>query len=280
MYLLPLMPRRQDAKPFNVVEIFGHSAPNATPDRRSRRTSGEYPALKHAANRARNAVGTALLEKRIERPLDCSRCAAHAPGRIAAIHADYTKPLQIEWVCLSCARYAWQAREDSCAVAMAKGGDYVNGVWVGPVGSGPRTDYKMLQAYSRKRGARGGDAGTQQALVKVRAGKPTPVANAVVQNFIATDMERYLSGLPSLIGEVLAGKGAEVVVRPAKAPVIAKLEVPADVIDGIGNYGDIVTVEPNEQEYQLVPVPGGILGRPPDTEQIQTDIRNTPQGAA
>lgn len=215
MYLHPLMPRRQDAKPFNVVEIFGHSTPTATPGRRSRRSSGDYPALKHHANRARNAVGTALLEKRIERPLDCSRCGRHAPGRIAAIHADYTKPLDVEWVCMSCARYAWQAREDACAVAVAKGGDFVNGVWVGPVDSrDPAKDYKTLQAYSRKRGARGGDAATRLAVEKVMA-RPAE-ANAVVNSFIAADMERYLCGQPSIIGDVLAGKGAVVVVKDSK----------------------------------------------------------------
>lgn len=232
MYLLPLtagrpgaynnlLPRKQGAKPFNIVEIFGHSTPNATPGRSNHRRSGNYPALKHAANRARNAVGTALLKKQIERPLDCSRCGSHAPGRIAAIHADYTKPLEVAWVCMSCVRYIWQAREDACAVAIANGGDYVNGVWIAPAGvKDPRAKVKTLQAYSRKRGARGGDAATRLAAERAsRVYVPAADHNAddATQRFIREDLERYLSGMPSRIGEVLAGKGAAVVVRRSAA---------------------------------------------------------------
>lgn len=191
------MPRRDNAKPFNVVEIFNHSVPNAT-DRRNRRHSGSYPDLRLAANRARNAVAEALLKKRIDRPLDCSRCGRHAPGRIAANHADYTRRLEVTWLCLSCTRYAWQAREDACAVAIATGGNYVNGVWVAPAGvRDPAKEWKTLQPYSRKR-------------------RGTTREEPAIQRFIAADLERYLSGQPSRIGEVLAGKGAAVVVKDSK----------------------------------------------------------------
>lgn len=256
------MPRRQNAKPFDVAEIFRDISERPAPAaRRPRRHSGIYPAMKRAANRARNAVGTALLRKRIERPLDCTRCGRHAPGRIAANHADLTKPLEVSWICLSCVRYAWQDREDACAVAMAKNGGYVNGVWIAPAGvRAPGGSFKTLQAYSRKSGAHGGDAATRLAAEReVKRGyipKQDPNLDDATQRFIAADLERYLSGQPSRIAEVLAGKGKAVVVvdRPAPLPVaVIPLEVPQANINAMGAYGDVVTFgEVDDVEYRLV----------------------------
>lgn len=51
--------------------------------------------------RARNTVGRAVRNGRIKRPETCEHCGG-APRRIEAHHRDYSKPLDVIWLCTSC----------------------------------------------------------------------------------------------------------------------------------------------------------------------------------
>lgn len=60
--------------------------------------------------RAKNAVQKAVRKGLLYRPLHCSRCGKIPPkakdGRhqIQGHHADYNKPLEVEWLCVYCHR--------------------------------------------------------------------------------------------------------------------------------------------------------------------------------
>jgi hypothetical protein len=52
------------------------------------------------AKAARRAVDTAIQSGRLIRPETCSACGSHAP--IEAHHPDYSKPLEVVWLCNPC----------------------------------------------------------------------------------------------------------------------------------------------------------------------------------
>lgn len=58
--------------------------------------------------KARVAVNNAVRDGRIVKPVRCQRCG-QAPHRIEAHHADYSKPLEVEWLCKPC---HWKADEE------------------------------------------------------------------------------------------------------------------------------------------------------------------------
>lgn len=51
---------------------------------------------------AHNALGNAIRFGKITKPLNCSDC--NDSGRLEAHHEDYTKHLDVEWLCSSCHR--------------------------------------------------------------------------------------------------------------------------------------------------------------------------------
>lgn len=53
---------------------------------------------------ARIATTRAIAAGLLVRPKTCQECGAS--GRIAAHHPDYSKPLDVEWLCRSCHSYA------------------------------------------------------------------------------------------------------------------------------------------------------------------------------
>ena len=53
-----------------------------------------------AVERARALVRSAVASGTLTRPPACERCAACCP--LDAHHADYARPLQVTWLCLSC----------------------------------------------------------------------------------------------------------------------------------------------------------------------------------
>lgn len=66
--------------------------------RQNARYYAKYPE-KFVAHRA---VAVAVRTGRLIKPKTCSKCGAG--GWIQASHDDYTKPLQIEWLCVKCHR--------------------------------------------------------------------------------------------------------------------------------------------------------------------------------
>ena len=53
-----------------------------------------------AKTKARNTLNKAIRDGRLKRPDRCSRCGKQ--GLIEAHHADYSKPLEVEWLCTIC----------------------------------------------------------------------------------------------------------------------------------------------------------------------------------
>lgn len=52
------------------------------------------------AYKARTAVGNAVRDGKIRKPKKCQRC--NRKVRLEAHHHDYSKPLEVEWVCVEC----------------------------------------------------------------------------------------------------------------------------------------------------------------------------------
>lgn len=48
-------------------------------------------------------IGNAVSQGRLSKPDQCSRCGESTPSRrLHAHHEDYSKPLEIEWICSKC----------------------------------------------------------------------------------------------------------------------------------------------------------------------------------
>lgn len=52
--------------------------------------------------RAKHAVLRAVRSGRLHRPVDCSRCGDIPRRPVHGHHPDYSKPLQVEWLCQRC----------------------------------------------------------------------------------------------------------------------------------------------------------------------------------
>jgi hypothetical protein len=61
-----------------------------------------------AVARCARAVAYAVQTGRVVRGTECARCGAAGP--IEAAHRDYSKPLDVEWLCVPCHR-AWDHAE-------------------------------------------------------------------------------------------------------------------------------------------------------------------------
>jgi hypothetical protein len=53
--------------------------------------------------KAQTAVGNAVRDGRLDRPDSCSRCGSDG-SRIEGHHNDYSKPLDVVWLCVPCHR--------------------------------------------------------------------------------------------------------------------------------------------------------------------------------
>jgi hypothetical protein len=61
-----------------------------------RRYAAKYP----QKDRARKALSAAVRRGVLDRPDSCSRCGG--PGRPEGHHDDYTRPLDVAWLCKPC----------------------------------------------------------------------------------------------------------------------------------------------------------------------------------
>lgn len=53
--------------------------------------------------KAHKTVAAAILAGKLTRPRECSRCGMDTPEhRMHAHHADYDKPMSVEWLCVEC----------------------------------------------------------------------------------------------------------------------------------------------------------------------------------
>lgn len=63
----------------------------------------EYVVNNKEVHRAHGKVGTAVLSGKLNKPAKCSKCNKKAK-RIEGHHSDYTKPLDVIWLCCKCHR--------------------------------------------------------------------------------------------------------------------------------------------------------------------------------
>jgi ribosomal protein S27AE len=69
------------------------------------RASAKWVAAHKFERRAQAVVANAIRSGRIVRPDTCSKCGA--TGKIDAHHEDYSKPLDVTWVCKKCHGETW-----------------------------------------------------------------------------------------------------------------------------------------------------------------------------
>ena len=60
----------------------------------------QYDSWTHKKHRAHGMVADHLRSGEMVRPDSCSKCGA--VGKVQGHHADYDKPLAVEWLCLDC----------------------------------------------------------------------------------------------------------------------------------------------------------------------------------
>ena len=96
--------RLANKRTWNRAHLEERRAYDHSPARRAMPLYGKvYSHATSEAKRARSAVRRELKAGRMVRPDTCSRCRQHAK-MIEAAHHDYSKQLDIEWLCRTCHR--------------------------------------------------------------------------------------------------------------------------------------------------------------------------------
>ena len=75
---------------------------NQTPAGKERRKRGDKNYRKKFPEKIKaiNVVNHAIREGKICRPLICKKCGEQ--GKVQAHHPDYSKPLEVKWLCVPC----------------------------------------------------------------------------------------------------------------------------------------------------------------------------------
>lgn len=79
----------------------------------ARRWASDNPLRRRMAGNAKSIVRRAILSGTLTRPTECAWCAASGVA-IEGAHSDYSKPLQVVWLCRSCHR-TWDRRDPKTA---------------------------------------------------------------------------------------------------------------------------------------------------------------------
>lgn len=70
---------------------------------RKGRTHKRYRERNREKVRARHELTNAVRDGKLVKPTSCSRCGRAVPRqRLEAHHEDYSKPLEVEWLCSTC----------------------------------------------------------------------------------------------------------------------------------------------------------------------------------
>jgi uncharacterized NAD(P)/FAD-binding protein YdhS len=77
---------------------------NAASKESRHRCRREWESSHRAARAAQKAVRQALLDGLLKRPDGCARCGRTEAPRLVAHHRDYSRPLDVEFICDRCHR--------------------------------------------------------------------------------------------------------------------------------------------------------------------------------
>lgn len=68
-----------------------------------KKARARFVAMSPEKRAAHVILNNAVRDRRVFKPKQCSRCLAHPPSRqLHGHHHDYTKPLDVEWICTVC----------------------------------------------------------------------------------------------------------------------------------------------------------------------------------
>lgn len=100
------LPEPSVGKPYRTVYMWVNAHRyQPPPPELSPEESEERKRLFRFKNHARKQVKDAVQRNRLVKPAVCPRCEQPTPARrMHAHHTDYTKPLDVQWLCASCHR--------------------------------------------------------------------------------------------------------------------------------------------------------------------------------
>src|SRR5688572_5383578 len=71
------------------------------------RTAAGLDEAEALRNRARGQLKRAVVDGTVDKPLECQACGKRCePHALHGHHHDYTKPLDVDWLCATCHRHA------------------------------------------------------------------------------------------------------------------------------------------------------------------------------
>lgn len=84
---------------------------------RERRHAARHTAKRPEQGRAKRLVRSAIESGALQRPTVCEQCGKRQPpsggrAKIHAHHADYSKPLDVRWLCINCHAAEHRARKE------------------------------------------------------------------------------------------------------------------------------------------------------------------------